>query len=116
MIFNYYFSSFSLCRASEYCFPSMTEFFSGTVMLKNSPGNTGSTAAAMQLQKELKGLDYCCLLLRFNASFTFELLDMAHLSLLEITNDRLNDYCKVVLEGDNMFEWTVYIVGPPGTD
>jgi len=48
----------------------------------------GSSAAALQLQKELK----------------------------EITNDRLNDYCKVVLDTDNIFEWTAYLVGPPGTE
>jgi ubiquitin-protein ligase len=34
----------------------------------------------------------------------------------DIMNDRLNDYCNVVLENDNIFEWSVYFLGPKGTD
>jgi len=47
-----------------------------------------TTAASLQLQRELK----------------------------DLMNDPVNDYCKVELERDNIFEWTVYIVGPPATD
>jgi len=46
------------------------------------------SAAALQLQKELK----------------------------EIINDPLNDYCKVELENDSLFEWNIWFTGPPGTD
>jgi len=61
------------------------------IMIKNSPtapSRAVSGAAALQLQKELK----------------------------DIMTDRLNDYCKVDLQNDNIFEWNVYILGPPGTD
>jgi len=46
------------------------------------------SAAALQLQKELK----------------------------EVVNDPLNDYCKVELENDSLFEWNIWFLGPPGTD
>jgi len=49
---------------------------------------TVTTAAALQLQRELK----------------------------DIMTDPVNDYCKVILESDNIFDWTVYIVGPPATE
>jgi hypothetical protein len=62
-----------------------------------------SAAAALQLQKELKGW-----LIRV-------LVSCADTCAPDVTNDRLNDYCKVVLDTDNIFEWTVYLVGPPGT-
>ena len=72
-------------------------------MQKERGGSSG--AAALQLQKELKG-----------PPSYFSKLFARSSSTKDIMNDRLNDYCNVVLENDNIFDWSVYFLGPKGTD